>query len=275
MKHLNRYKVFETLNSRGSKSLTESEVREIVNVNCKFWLNEDKSHKELGDTLFRSQRDMGPFVFTDARGTYRTSIEDVNLHVVLMDNLECWKDYPKYSEGIIGLSDEVPNYGDTLYEMVPFDNIKIGVCPSYTIWHSFSKHGHEFGQYIWATNHFLELCDIDANSWEQQNDKYEFDGSTIETRLKELGVDEINNCDGCEFLNIMYRELGEGDYNGEQCFNFIKDFLFNPVKRGFSLQTYDESFEVYYNRQIWCSGPVVLLEQESAPEDYTKEWFKE
>lgn len=56
MKHLNKYKVFETLNSRGSKSLTESEVREIVNVNCKFWLNEDKSHKELGDTLFRSQR---------------------------------------------------------------------------------------------------------------------------------------------------------------------------------------------------------------------------
>ena len=133
MKHLNKYKVFETLNSRGSKSLTKSEVREMVNVNCKVWLSNES------DVLFRSQRDMGPFVFTDARGTYRTSIEDVSLHVVLMDNLDCWKDYPKYSEGIIGLSDEVPNYGDTLYEMVPFDNIKIGVCPSSTIWQSFSK----------------------------------------------------------------------------------------------------------------------------------------
>ena len=264
MKHLNKYKVFETLNSRGSKSLTESEVREIVTKNCKVWLSD-----VMDNVLYRSQRNMGPFIYTDARGTYRGSIEDVHLHVVLMDNLECWKDYPKYSEAIIGLSDDRPSYGDTLYEMVPFNNIKIGVCPSATIWESFSKNGHEFGQYIWATNHFLDLCDIDGNSWEQP------DGGTIETRLKELGVDEINNCDGCEFLSIMYRELGEKDYNGEDCFNFIKDFLFNPEKRGFSLQTYDENFEAYYDRQIWCSGPVVLLEQESAPEDYTKEWFKE
>lgn len=272
MKHLNRYKVFETLNSRGSKSLTESETREIVTKNCNVWLNiDDVSVKKL----YRSQRDMGPFVYTDARGTYRGSIEDIQLHIVLMDNLECWKDYPKYHEGIIGLSNDIPYYGNTLYEMVPFDNIKIVVCPTSTIWESFSKHGREFGQYIYATNHFLDLCNIDTNSWEQQNDKYEFDGSTIETRLKELSVDEINNCDGCNFLEIMYRELGTKDYNGEDCFNFIKDFLFNPEKRGFSIHNYDESFDIPAGRQIWCSGPVVLLEQESAPEDYTKEWFKE
>ena len=265
MKHINRYKIFETLNSRGSKSLTESEVREIVTKNCNVWLNIDDVRAKK---LYRSQRDMGPFVYTDARGTYRGSIEDIQLHVVLMDNLECWKDYPKYHEGIIGLSNNIPHYGDTLYEMVPFDNIKIVICPSSTIWESFSKHGHEFGQYIYATRSFLELCDIDSDIWEQ-------DGGTIETVLKELSVDEINNCDGCDFLTIMYRELGDGDYNGEDCFNFIKDFLFNPEKRGFALITYNESFDIPSNRQIWCSGPVVLLEQESAPEDYTKEWFKE
>lgn len=69
-------------------------------------------------------------------------------------------------------------------------------------------------------------------------------------------MDEINNCDGCIFLYIMKWELGEGDYNGEDCFNFIKDFLFNPEKRDLNYI------------------PVVLLEQESAPEYYTKEWFK-
>jgi hypothetical protein len=264
MKHLNRYKVFETLNSRGSKSLTKSEVREMINVNCKVWLD-GNTHS----TLFRSQRDMGPFVYTDARGTYRGSIENIQLHVVLMDNLDCWKEYPKYSEAIIGLSDEMPSYGNTLYEIVPFDNIKIGVCPSATIWESFSKYGYEFGQYIYATSDFLELCHIDPDNWEQ------LDGGTIETRLKELGVPEIENCDGCKFLDIMYRELGDGDYNGEDCFNFIKDELFNPDKRGFELVTYSDNFDVNYDKQIWCSGPVVLVEQESAEEDYTKEWFKE
>jgi hypothetical protein len=217
---------------------------------------------------------MGTFVYTDARGTYRSSIENIQLHLVLMDNLECWKNYPKYREGIIGVSNNniphtLPKYGPTLYEMVPFDNIKIVVCPSENIWESFSKHGHEFGQYIYATRDFLELCHIDSDSWEQTG------GGTIETRLKELDVSEIDNCDGCKFLEIMYRELGSGYYNGEDCFNFIKDYLFNPEKRGFSIHNYDENFDIPANRQIWCSGPVVLLEQESAPEDYTKEWFKE
>lgn len=270
MKHLNRYKVFETLNSRGSKSLTESEVREIVTKNCNVWLNIDNAREKK---LYRSQRDMGPFVYTDARGTYRGSIEDIQLHVVLMDNLECWKDYPKYHEGIIGLSNDLPIYGDprsaALYEMVPFDNMKIVVCPSQDIWSSFSKHGHEFGQYIYATRDFLDLCNIDSDIWEQTG------GGTIETRLKEMDESEVENCDGCEFLEILYREIGEGDYNGAQCFTFIKDVLFNPKKRGFSIHNYDENFDIPSNRQIWCSGPVVLLEQESAPEDYTKEWFKE
>lgn len=264
MKYINRYKIFETLNSKGSKSLTETEVKDIVTKNCNNWLNGVDNN-----VLFRTQRNMGPFVYTDARGTYRNSIENIQLHIVLMDNLECWKEYPKYSEAIIGLSDTVPHgYGNTIYEMVPFDNIKIAICPSSDIWSSFSKRGHEFGQYIYATRDFLSLCDIDSDLWEQLG------GGTIESRLKELGVDEINNCDGCIFLDIMERELGEGDYNGEDCFNFIKDFLFNPEKRGFELHSYNERFDISNDRQIWCSGPVVLLEQESAPEDYTKEWFK-
>ncbi len=266
MKHLNRYKVFETLNSRGSKSVTRSEAREIVTKNCNVWLNIDDARAKK---LYRSQRDMGPFVYTDARGTYRGSIEDIQLHIVLMDNLECWKDYPKYHEGIIGLSNNIPHYGGTLYEMVPFDNIKIVICPAATIWESFSKHGHEFGQYIYAIRDFLGLCHIDGDTWEQTG------GGTIETRLKELDVSEVENCDGCNFLEYMYREIGSDDYNGEDCFNFIKDYLFNPEKRGFSIHNYDENFDIPANRQIWCSGPVVLLEQESALEDYTKEWFKE
>lgn len=263
MKHINKYKIFETLNSRGSKSIEISEVKEIVSKNCNVWLNSNNKFS----TIFRSQRNMGNFVYTDARGTYRNSIEPINLHIVLMDNLDCWKDYPYYSEAIIGLSNDTPHYGNALYEVVPFDNMKIGVCPSGAIWSSFSKNGFEFGQYIYATNTFLDLCNIDGNQWEQTG------GGTIETRLKEMSVDEISSFDSCDFLNIMNREIGEGDYNGAQCFNFIKDYLFNPEKRGFSLHTYDENFELPVGKQVWCSGPVVLLKRE-AEEDYTKEWFK-
>ena len=80
MKYLNNYKIYETLNSRGSKSLSEDEFDTILKKNCKVWL------EGVNNKLYRSQRYMGPYVYTDARGTKRTSIENINIHIDLMDS---------------------------------------------------------------------------------------------------------------------------------------------------------------------------------------------
>jgi hypothetical protein len=49
------------------------------------------------------------------------------------------------------------------------------------------------------------------------------------------------------------------EITGEDCFNFINDYIFNPEKRGFELKTYDENFKIENKKQIWTEGPVLLI----------------
>jgi len=73
-----KYKTFESFNMYGSKPISESDFLELVNKECKNW---QSSKTEL----FRGQPDLGEYIYTDPRKFYRRSIEDVNLHIELLD----------------------------------------------------------------------------------------------------------------------------------------------------------------------------------------------
>ena len=260
MKYLENYKIFETLNSRGSKSITEDEFNSILEKNCKVWLD------GVETKLYRSQRDMGDYVYTDARGTKRRSIENINIHVELIDNLECWKNYPKYSEAIIGITENKDvNYGNTLYELIPFDNIKIAVCPENNIWSCFSKHGRRFGEYIYDLHGFMDETGL-SDQWIQE------DNRTLEEIFKSIGnVDDYLEDKGIrsyycdDFLDKVCYLLNNGrgrstseTLTGDDIFRCISEIMFNPVEQGFDLCNYTEDFSKNDDLQIWCNSPVLL-----------------
>lgn len=45
---------------------------------------------------------------------------------------------------------------------------------------------------------------------------------------------------------------------GKDCYNFINDYLFNPVERKFNLVKYTKNFEIPEDKQVWTNGPVLL-----------------
>lgn len=263
MNHLNTYKIFEALNSRGSKSLTEPEFDKILKVNCKNWTKAKTS-------IYRGQRNLGDYVYIDPRGTHRNSIEDTNLHIELMSNLPSWKEYPKYSESIIGITSNsiyARGYGEFIYEVIPFDNTLIGICPKQTIWESFSNEDDDFsdhpgwrdyiygwGDYIYLVRDFLESLGIDAENW--KNDE----GSTIEDLLKSIDIiPRGKNNDIDVFLNKIDKNK---DITGVECYNFINNEIFNPIKRGFKYKKYEPGFEVDGDFQIWMSSPILLINKD-------------
>ena len=86
-------------------------------------------------------------------------------------------------------------------------------------------------------------------------------GETLEDKLKsiqsfDLGKEEINN-----FIIdcALYLKKSKEEITGEDCYNFINDYIFNPEKRGFELKTYDADFNVSKGKQIWTEGPVLLI----------------
>lgn len=255
MRLITKYQLFEKLNSRGSKSLTDQEFNQMVKDNCKNWT-------KAKTPLYRGQIDMGPYVYTDPSGTYRKSIEDINTHVELMDNLESWKEFPKYSASIIGsTSKDVGGYGK-VYEIIPFDNSNIGICPGKDIWESFTYGDFgEWGEDIYKVHHFLEYVGINADIWDQ------VDGGTIETKLKSMDIIDVLD----KWGGLVNRFLGEASkylkkdvssLTGEDCYRFINESIFNPDTNGFMKLKYERGFEAPSDKQIWTEGPALLIYKE-------------
>jgi hypothetical protein len=253
MKYLKKYKVFESYNRFGTKTLTEKEFDQIRKENCKNWTKVETS-------LYRGMPDLGDYLYVDPlKGDFRTSIEDTNIHLDLMSNLPSWKDYPKYERCVIGGSPgAVGTYGDAIYEVIPFDDVKISVCPYATIWESLGNDDNEFGGDIYLVEWFLDSIGLDT-SWEQ------IGGGTIETKLKSLGnISKLPNKDQ-ESVNNFLMRLGEfnwkkpNEITGEECFNFINNSLFNPKTRGFQLLNYDQNFKIENRKQFWTEGPCLLI----------------
>ena len=106
MKHLKKYKVFESYNRFGTKTLTEKEFDQIRKENCKNWT-------KVETEIYRGMPDLGNYLLVDPlKGDFRTSIEDTNIHLDLMSNLPSWKDYPKYERCVIALCLGMPITSD-------------------------------------------------------------------------------------------------------------------------------------------------------------------
>lgn len=243
MKYLKRYKLFENYSRWGSKKLEESEFNSLFSENC-------KNYSEENTKIFRGVDYIGEFVFIDPKkGEVRSSIEDTNIHIDLIDELPAWKDYPKYSKCVIGMTSQTGSggYGSTIYEIIPYDNSKIAVCPEPTIWESFSDGG--WGDYIYLVDRFF----------------YEFGIDNV-NQLKSIGNMTANSSypgelsDATEFLESLSRKMKIKfeDITGLDCFNFINDYLFNPDERGFELLNYTKGFEANNYKQVWTDGPVLM-----------------
>lgn len=248
MKYLKKYKLFENDSRWGSKKIEESEFNSLFSENC-------KNYSEENTRIFRGMDYIGDFVFIDPKkGDIRYSIEDTNIHINLIDDLPSWKDYPKYSKCVIGITDKegASSYSSTIYEVIPYDNSKIAVCPKATIWESFSDTstgGSGWGDYIYLVDYFFSEFGIDnvneLNYIGNINSNISYPGDLSETML---------------FLTKLGKEMKVKieDITGLDCFNFINNYLFNPDVRGFELLNYTRGFEVNNYKQVWTDGPVLM-----------------
>lgn len=259
------------LNNRGSSEISPSKFEQLLNLKCKNYINNSDNTK-----IYRGQRDMGDFVYFDPmKGEKRHSIESESIHVDLIDNLSSWKKYPNYSKSVIGLTGDqnsVSGYGEVVYEVIPFDDSPIVLCPSSDIWASFGSEG-------WGSDiHFIsELFENLFDLEDDINKKIKLLKNTqmvissiitdgffknklmefIERDSSSLHGDAIENFYKPCKNNGNWKDKEFDELKGIDIYNYINDCLFNPEVRGFELKRYD-NFSVNLRRQIWTSGPVIM-----------------
>ena len=249
MRYLKKYKLFESnegYDRFGTKKLSENEFDQIRKENCKNWTKAETS-------LYRGMPDLGDYLYIDPlKGDFRTSIENTNIHLDLLSNLPSWKDYPKYERCVIGGSPgAVGSYGDAIYEVIPFDGVKIAVCPYATIWESFGNDDDNWGGDIYLIEHFLDSIGL-YNTW------YSISGLSNLGKISDLSNKDQEAVDNFLMRHSEFSFKPINEITGEDCYNFINTSLFNPKLREFQLLNYDQNFKIENKKQFWTEGPCLL-----------------
>jgi len=286
MKYMKFYENYTLLNSYGSKELTEDEFQNLLISNCKNYSKNsiNKLYRGIDNSNLNSE-----YLYQNHRNIIRHSIENQNIHVTLMSTMEQWENFPKYNQSIIGtFSTELARMYGKLYEIIPYDNIQIGVCPSGSIWNSFGGF-HNYSQ-IKMTNYFLNVWISNLSDMNWQQIKKAILNIDIKKRLKEL---ESNNniIDIKRFFNILYSYKKMNFYTiqedkiDQSIIDSLKpqdivEFIENifSSKNFLSLKydkNYNRTLEKYFknhkatinywtinnhlaNNQVWLEGPVLL-----------------
>jgi len=292
MKYLRTYNESHNTSKRYGDILSEGQFNKLLEKNCKNYIdinNQIKMYRGIGNyiNLFKILEFKNHY-YLNPKNHYRHSIEPENIHVILMSEMEQWKDFPPYNQSVICSTNKISaeSYGE-LFEIIPYDNTKVGVCSHSSVWGSFGGFGKK--SIIKMIHNFLEY--------------YPADWGAIQDEIKNIGIEKLSQDKlDSDFIHslLYYKEKGvfryikKGDYlhtpktgnsekeEEEELKNFKKkmdklttndiiefiNFLFEPKNNGFNSIKYDGNYtaKIYKNYtdfntenlQTWCGGPVLM-----------------
>lgn len=121
-----------------TNSITFEDAVNIAKENCKNYLTSNKIPSIIRGIRQKGDMRVG---IGDPHSRKRASRNTTNEYNLIVSNFDNWKDYPPRDNSFICANFSARNiasaYGTT-YAIIPFDNAKIGVCPSNDFWNSFN-----------------------------------------------------------------------------------------------------------------------------------------
>ncbi|MCK9416974.1 hypothetical protein M0Q97_09980 [Candidatus Dojkabacteria bacterium] len=271
MKFLKKFDNYTAGSERYGDILTEEEFNDLYEKYC-------KNHKNSSIKLYRGvPKTLENFYYQNPKGHIRKSIEEENIHVILMSELESWEDFPPYNQSIIGSTnyDSAKNYGwgGTCFEIIPFDDTKIGICDESNIWESFG--GFSNFAFIRMTDRFLNDLIGNVKSWKEIKEKIL--NSNLNDVFFDLSEDSLTflnyvlefktNPNSNYIQNLLMDKKFSDEINSEYIEKIEPDDIIIFIEKlfepnNFTYLKYDENFSSnikdYDYSQIWCGGPVLL-----------------
>lgn len=148
----------------------------------------------------------------DTSLTRRRSQNTTNHYSEIMDNISELKDFPKRQYSVIASTsfNVAASYGDKRYAIIPFNGVKIGVCPTPDIWdlHMPAKKLAKAGKmYPTTINDFLAFKMHVADKWEAI---VEFDkklSAAEDSELLDEYYDGTQYFENDKFIEELVKEL--------------------------------------------------------------------
>jgi len=224
-----------------TQSIDKDKALELVNKHCKNIGNQK---------IYRGIRSLSiDYGYVDSnKGLPRVSINTENYMTLLMDNLPSWKNYPKRSKGIICSTNpiEATSYGNA-FQVIPYDNSKIGICPKEDIWFSFDfdrpLHDIPFFNRVLAHLFNKYNINVDDNNW-----------NSFKNGIEKLDPNKILDDNDLNPLHLFFKltqKMFKRDTYIPEHFNKLLD----PKKHGFKLGI--NNLKPY--REVWIQGEAILI----------------
>ncbi len=270
---LTREQFYLLLEGRSVKTDLQG-FKDLIYSNCKIWLN----NKDLTKIYRGVKNSSGDYMHINPKDYNRESIgmKDKAFYQTVIDTSEKWQDYPKRSKSIIcsTFEDKASDWGD-VYEVIPYDNANVGVCPTGDIWYAFKDFTNgdiqEGGNDVFYKipllinkklipvvdqESLLKYCNFVDEHIDQLYDEL------IIYNTEEEKKDSI--LQRFQFLNVS-RYLKQGIYGSViekfhqfGTYNALQQ-IYDPIYNNFNLLTYDSKFKVPEKREIWTDSECLLI----------------
>lgn len=148
---IKRYNDFVVINESGLpiQIFNLESISELIKENCQDFISYigDRDYESIRNTLIyrKSKRDYGQFVLVDPKDSKEDRIAPFSkqdYHNIVLSNLNSWKEYPRRNKSLIASAFNRARFhggGNDLYLVIPYDDTRVGVCPTSDFWTSFSK----------------------------------------------------------------------------------------------------------------------------------------
>lgn len=181
----------------------------------------------------------------------RESANTSNYYTIFLDHTLGPKGYPKRSKSIICSNWRNRDYSNSFAEnyvfaIIPYNGVKIGVCPDYDMWETEFKHGPDsiIGNRIESLNRAFKWAGIPQTTFDDAV-------KAIEKLLEneKLPIEDNPNDENHIFLAKMFKE-GKVREQLEKMYN---------EDMGFSLHTTKTVYEIDEPREVWIGGKCLAI----------------
>src|SRR5574343_264616 len=238
------------LNESRSKAISQDDMIKLISTKYSDSFEAAKN----GILMYRGLRTSSSLtllVKPSTSETDRRSANTSNHYTLLMDNLPCWKDYPKRSKSLICTTSigTATGYG-RVFVVLPANEAKIAVCPTYEIWRSFIPKIRRMDDF----NDLFMRLGIDDTSWNGfvSDVKYQIDKALKKNDYNVLTLLEITGFFEDDVIKI--REMG--------LINFLNEYL-DPKKYNFKLEKMSSNISIPKRREIWTDSDCILIDVKS------------
>lgn len=256
-------KFIQLINESRSKVLKLEEAIAIVNRYCSVYLSDQRRIR-----MYRGKPNADAlFALTDTKATKRKNAD--RFYNQIVDSLDSWKSFPRraYCLSTATQASYAAMYGTgSSYCVIPFDNAKLGVCPTDDFIYSFLYLKNRYKNYDLLEIPRLFLMLLNSPKSTMDRESFVKEVLSLDTKRVYEMYQEIDTRNLDVRMNV---DMFIDDLRG---YRTVKDFfekVFSPHYNDFtSFQNYSQfiKHKLKSQHEVYIEGNVLLIQTGVYPE---------